>query len=103
MYKLHIGVLEFEWDEGKNAANIRKHGVSFHEAADAFRDGRSSLYYDEPHSEYEDRFYLIGMSSKPNLLVVCHCYRSEESTIRIISARRATTHEESEYQRHPAG
>lgn len=98
MYRLRIGAVDFEWDDDKNAENIRKHGVSFVEAADAFRDDRSILFYDEAHSEDEDRFYLIGVSSRLNVLIVFHCYRLDEATTRIISARKATTNEKKEYE-----
>lgn len=98
MYRLRIGAVDFEWDDDKNEENIRKHGVSFVEAADAFRDENSILFYDEAHSEDEDRFYLIGVSSRLNVLIVFHCYRLDEATTRIISARKATTNEKKEYE-----
>lgn len=103
MYRLRIGALDFEWDAAKNEENIRKHGISFIEAADSFRDPQASLYFDSDHSEDEDRYYLIGMSGKLNVLTVCHCYRSGGFSTRIISARKATNHEKTEYQRHHAG
>ncbi len=102
MYRLRIGAGDFEWDDDKNKENIRKHGISFNEAADAFRDEHAALYFDDLHSEEEDRYCLIGMSSKLNLLVVFHCYRFGDTT-RLISARKATTNEKTEYQRHHAG
>lgn len=102
MYKIRIGAHDFEWDPRKERANIRKHGISFREAADAFQDELSSLYHDAVHSLDEDRYYLIGMSSRLNLLVVFHCLRSDGLSTRIISARKATNHEKTEYQRHHA-
>ena len=83
----------FEWDERKAAANLKKHGVSFDEAKSAFYDERARLIDDPDHSEGEDRFVLLGLSSALRVLVVCHCYRTDDGVIRIISARKATTGE----------
>ena len=85
-----MAVLRFEWDSRKAAANLRKHGVSFEEARSVFFDEQARLIDDPDHSEQEDRFVLLGLSSALRLLLVCHCYRSEGEVIRIISARRAT-------------
>ena len=80
----------FEWDEQKNAANKAKHGVSFEEAVSVFDDSRALVIPDPDHSDDEERFIILGLSAKLNMLVVCHCYRNYEQTIRIISARKAT-------------
>jgi uncharacterized DUF497 family protein len=88
-----MGALHFEWDERKAAANVKKHGVSFEEAKSAFYDDHAKLIDDPDHSENEDRFVLLGLSSALRLLVVCHCYRGDDGVIRIISARKATTKE----------
>ena len=90
-------MLEFEWDENKNQTNIQKHGISFEEASSVFEDRESLILVDENHSDEEDRFLLIGYSYKANLLVVCHCYRLNDSVIRIISARKADKGETSRY------
>ena len=90
-------MLKFEWDENKNKLNIKKHGISFEEARTVFYDDEALIISDESHSEDEERFVLIGFSHKFNLLVVCHCYRQNESIIRIISARKATKNERKEY------
>ena len=90
--------LEFEWDDRKNKANQRKHGVSFDEAATAFADEQGLLIGDPDHLEDEDRFILLGLSSAIRLLVVVHCYRESESVVRIISARKATKTERTQYQ-----
>jgi len=82
-------ILTFVWDERKNRANQRKHGVSFEEARTAFYDENAKEYFDPDHSAEENRFILLGMSSRLRVLVVCHCYRESEVMIRIISARRA--------------
>lgn len=89
--------LHFEWDKRKATANVKKHGVSFEEAKSAFYDERAKLIDDPDHSENEDRFVLLGLSSALRLLVVCHCWRSDDGTIRIISARKATAKETRSY------
>ena len=89
--------LRFVWDERKNLANQRKHGISFEEAETAFHDENAKVYFDPDHSEDEDRFILLGMSLQLRVLIVCHCYREGESVVRIISARRADKREERDY------
>ncbi len=89
-------MLIFEWDERKAKQNIRKHGVSFEEAATVFGDQFSITIYDPLHSEDEDRFVILGMSSKNRLLVVVHTERGDK--IRIISARKATKKERKQYE-----
>src|SRR6266481_5561166 len=86
-------MLRFEWDERKNRSNRTRHGVWFEEAQTAFRDPNARLFHDPEHSEEEDRFILIGLSSAARPLVVVHCYREPDSVIRIISARKATKKE----------
>ena len=90
-------MIKFEWDPKKAVANLRKHGVSFEDAQTAFADEQGKLIDDPDHSDDEDRFVLLGMSSTLRLLVVCHCYRSEGHVIRIISARKAEGHERNSY------
>lgn len=92
-----MSTLRFEWDEQKAIANAKKHGVSFDEARSVFVDERAKLIDDPDHSEDEDRFILLGLSSALRMLIVCHCYRSEGNVIRIISARKATTKESKFY------
>jgi uncharacterized DUF497 family protein len=82
--------LRFEWDEAKNRENQRKHSVSFAEAQSVFFDENAVEFYDDEHSEWEDRFLLLGMSTRMRILLVCHCLREGGSVIRIISARKAT-------------
>lgn len=90
-------MIKFDWDERKNESNIKKHGISFSEASTVFYDDDALIISDEEHSDNEERFVLIGFSYKYNLLVVCHCYRENDSIIRIISARKATKTEKSHY------
>ncbi len=90
--------LKFEWDRTKAASNAKKHGVTFDEARSAFADEAGRLIADPDHSDEEERFILLGMSARLRLLVVAHCYRQGD-TIRIISARKASRHEQKQYER----
>lgn len=92
-----MSALHFEWDDRKAAANAKKHGVSFEEARTVFVDEHAKLIDDPDHSEDEERFVLLGLSSTLRLLLVCHCYRSEGNVIRIISARKASANEAKAY------
>jgi uncharacterized DUF497 family protein len=94
-----VSALLFEWDDGKNEANKRKHGVSFEEAMTVFYDDRALFMGDPDDSSGEDRFLLLGLSAALRTLVVCHCYRRSEEVIRIISARRADRTERKQYER----
>ena len=89
--------IAFEWDERKSRENKRKHKVSFEEAQTVFLDENAIRFFDPDHSEDEDRFIMLGMSFTLRVLVVCHCYRQDDSVIRIISARKADKREQSDY------
>lgn len=89
----------FEWDDGKALSNVAKHGISFDEATTAFSDPYGRIIEDPDHSVDEDRFVLLGMSLQANVLIVCHCLRQAGSSIRIISARKATRSEQNHYWR----
>lgn len=90
-------MLTFEWDSQKEKRNIDKHGVSFVEAASAFRDLLSITIDDPLHSNhYEERMVLVGMSHLDRLVVVVHTERGDN--IRIISARKATKRERKDYE-----
>lgn len=91
--------IDFEWDDTKSKINIKKHNISFEEATSVFYDERAIEFYDDEHSEWEDRFLLLGLSNNVNLLIVCHCYREPKGCIRIISARKATKNESQHYER----
>ena len=86
----------FEWDDHKEKANIRKHGVDFHEASTSFADPLKLEFYDATHSVNEDRFILLGISSKGRLLTVVFLEKRDD-LIRIISARTATRSETNFY------
>ncbi|MBQ9707738.1 MAG: BrnT family toxin [Firmicutes bacterium] len=90
-------MIHFEWDSEKATRNEEKHGISFHEACSVFFDENAILFDDPAHSDEEERFLLLGMSSALHVCIVCHCYRESETAIRIISARRATRKEEERY------
>jgi hypothetical protein len=89
--------LKFVWDEHKNRANKKKHGISFEEAQSVFFDENAIEFYDPDSSVDEERFILLGISQNLHILVVCHCYRKNESEIRIINARQATKKEQKVY------
>ena len=88
--------MEFEWDERKAAANIKKHDVSFHEAGTVFDDPMAITFHDPEHSEIEHRFLTFGLSQSNRLLVVAHADRDRK--VRIISARLMTRHERKIYE-----
>ena len=90
--------LRFEWDDRKAAENRRKHGVSFDEARTVFFDENALLIPDRGHSEDEDRFVLLGISSQLRILLVVHVYLRAEQEIRIISARKANPEERLQYE-----
>ena len=93
-------MLRFEWDELKNIANIVKHKVTFQEAETVFDDECAITWFDEEHSDIEDRFIVVGRDSAFRELMVCHCYRGKnEDVIRIVSARKATKSEKNLYWR----
>ena len=91
--------LSFEWDDRKESTNRKKHGISFEEARTAFYDENALVFFDPDHSEDEDRFILLGLSFRPQVVVVCHCFRESESIVRLVSARKADKGEEHEYWR----
>jgi uncharacterized DUF497 family protein len=88
--------IAFEWDQRKDSANRRKHGVGFAEASTVFDDPLSITVPDPDHGRDEDRFVIVGMSGKRRLLIVVHTIRGER--IRLISARSATKHERRKYE-----
>jgi uncharacterized DUF497 family protein len=88
--------MEFEWDESKADSNLKKHGVSFPEAATVFGDPLAITFFDPDHSEAEDRFLTIGLSAAGRVVILSHTDRGEK--IRIISAREATRSERKGYE-----
>jgi uncharacterized DUF497 family protein len=90
--------VKFEWDDSKDRANFKKHGVWFEEAQTIWADAHSVEFFDPTHSEAEDRFIRIGHSTRNKLLLVVFCERLEGMMIRIISAREATSKEVRDYE-----
>ena len=88
--------MEFKWDPQKAAKNLRKHKVSFKEAATVFSDPLSATVPDPDHSEEEDRYIIVGMSNRLRLLIVS--FAEEGDDIRIISARELTRGERKAYE-----
>jgi uncharacterized DUF497 family protein len=88
--------MQFEWDPKKARANLRKHGVSFDEAATVFLDDLSLTGDDPDHSAGEERYVTFGVSSAGRLLVIAHTERRDRT--RIISARPATRSERKLYE-----
>jgi len=90
----------FEWDPGKAGANARKHGVSFEQAAEVFLDPLQLATFDGENSEVEERLVTLGKAKNGNSLVVVHTFEEQQdsATVRIISARKATKHEQRHYE-----
>jgi uncharacterized protein len=84
----------FEWDEAKAAENYAKHGVSFETAIEVFRDPFGIERLDDREDYGEARFILIGTAEEAVIAVV---YTERDGRFRIISARRATRHEQDDY------
>ncbi|MCD6115401.1 BrnT family toxin [bacterium] len=89
--------IRFAWDENKNITNQKKHKISFDEAKTVFYDDNARLICDNDHSNFEERFILLGISSHLRILVVVHAYKEQDEIIRIISARKATKNESKYY------
>jgi hypothetical protein len=88
--------MEFEWDPRKATANLRKHKVSFHEAATVFGDFLASTVADPDHSVSEHRYLTVGQSERGRMLIIAHTDR--QGRIRIISARKLTRVEKRAYE-----
>lgn len=88
--------MNFDWDENKNQANIKKHGVDFRDACYVFADIYALNMPDNEHSENEERWLLLGSAQNGKILLVVHTERIGD-IIRIISARCATKHEQKTY------
>jgi uncharacterized protein len=97
-------VYDFEWDPVKALINVRKHGITFDQAATVFLDALAVTVYDEANSLNEERWFTLGLDSGGNLLAVAHTYevaRSGRAPIRIVSARKATRGERRSYEDEP--
>lgn len=89
--------MKFEWDPNKAKINLRKHKVTFEEAATALRDPMAATGADPDHSVTEDRYITFGVSERGRLLVVSHT--EEDDIIRIISARVTSKGEQKIYEK----
>ena len=96
-YTVVIGDVQCKWDTAKNAPNLLKHGVGFEEAATVFADSQYQIIEDPEHSENEERFIALGISTNYRILTVCHTVIEDEREVRIFSARQATVAEETQY------
>jgi len=97
-------VYEFDWDPAKAAANLAKHGVDFRHAATVFNDPLALTVFDAVHSQSEERWFTLGMTSDGRLVAVAHTFEQMtpvQARIRIISARQATRRERNDYQDSP--
>jgi len=94
-----VSELRFDWDARKEADNRRKHGVSFEEAEGVFSDEHALLVDDPEHSNEEERYILMGLSSRLRIVVVVHAFHEPGNVIRLISARRANKGERAIYNR----
>ncbi|MCL5062199.1 MAG: BrnT family toxin [Nitrospirae bacterium] len=95
--------MKFEWDEKKNKANIKNHGISFEEAAELFDDPFCISILDRRFDYYEERWISLGSTIKGNIVVIGYAYYlteggESEERIRIITARKATKKEREQYE-----
>lgn len=93
---------QFDWDPVKEKQNVRKHKISFRQAATVFRDPNQRSMFDIKHSEEDDRWLTLGIDSGGVLRVVVHTYKQVQrdlGEIRIISARKATAREAAQYNK----
>ena len=88
--------MQFEWDRDKASANLKKHRVSFDEAATIFYDPLAATFDDPDHSRQERRFLTIGYSSNGRLLVVSHTERGD--SLRIVNARPGSAKERKRHE-----
>ncbi|MFW5862919.1 MAG: BrnT family toxin [Spirochaetota bacterium] len=91
--------MKFEWDQHKAEKNVKKHNISFENAAFVFADKDALTIFDEDHSDLEDRWITLGQIPIGSVILVVHTYRktNREEVIRIISARTATKSELKQY------
>jgi uncharacterized protein len=96
--------LEVAWDPHKAQSNLAKHGVSFAQAATVLLDPLALTVFDEAHSEFEERWFTLGLASDGQLLAVAHTYSAtgaNSAKVRVISAREATKAERQQYENEP--
>lgn len=94
--------IKFDWDKKKNAANQKKHGISFEEATEVFEDPLHISVMDRRFDYFDERWITLGATKKGTVIVLGHLYyfsESDEETIRIITARKATKKERENYEK----
>ena len=91
--------VRFEWDRKKDITNFRNHGIAYNEAKTVFYDENAIEFYDQDHSLREDRYLMIGLSSKLRILLVSYTVSEgkDEDVIRIITSRKPTRKEQKIY------
>ena len=97
-------IYDFDWDPAKALSNLRKHGVSFDQAATVFLDALALTVYDATSSQDEERWFTLGFDAGGKLLAVAHIYQDIETAharVRIISARPASKRERRYYEEEP--
>ncbi len=95
---------DFEWDAVKALSNVRKHGVTFDQAATVLRDALALTVFDAAHSEHEERWFTLGFDVGGTLLAVAHTFQATTTAsirVRLISARPATRRERQFYENEP--
>ena len=93
--------MEFRWNENKNKENIKKHGISFEEAAEVFDDPLHVSIMDQRFDYFDERWITIGSTKNGNVIVLGHLYyltENGEEVIKIITARKATKKEKKHYE-----
>jgi uncharacterized protein len=94
-------IYEFEWNRSKASANLSKHEVDFGIAASVFKDAMAATIFDDDHSDNEERWITIGKDEQNRYVIVVHTFQEIEpnrALVRIISARRPTKTEVSQYE-----
>ena len=91
-------IIRYIWDEKKAKSNFEKHGIRFEEAQLIWADPNFIEYYDPESSFFEERFIRVGLNPWRGILIVVFCENEDQETIRIISARKATTDEKKDYE-----
>ena len=91
--------MKFDWDEEKNLLNYTKHKIWFEEAQSVWADEYAVEFFDDEHSDHEERFLRLGHSVGRNILLVVFCERNDGEIIRLISPRKATRKEKDNYEK----
>jgi uncharacterized protein len=96
--------LDFEWDAAKALANDAKHDVTFEQATSVWQDAFALTVFDEAHSDFEGRWFTLGINAAGFMLAVSHTFTATspmQARVRLISARPATRNERKSYEDEP--